>query len=255
MNIVTIMNYAGSDNHVNMCNMFVDQVIKHNPGCVLSILYRDNVDGRVRDFCKPHNNIQFIKRPDSRESWNVHHNIKFKLYNLSMIREPFIYLDCDIACMSSLQHLWSIKDDKPFIGVNHQNIPGHVDKFNFKFLNSGVQIVGDPEWYEFDNFQNIARKINGRMRPPGWDQANIFEYCASIDYDYTHPLVGYGWNSCAQYGVMVRGDDDIWRCSYNGPGYSGEATEYPVYLNHYWWDFKPWNINCPLYSDFISKSS
>lgn len=252
MNIITIMNYTGDDKHVNMCNMFVDQVIKHNPDCVLTILYNDNIHTCVREFCDQHTNIQFVKRPNAKDTWNNHHNITFKLYNLSKIKEPFIFLDCDIACMSSLQHLWDLKDEQPFIGVNHQNIPAHVDRFNFKFLNSGVQVVGDPDWYQFDNFRNIANKRGGRMRPPGWDQAHIFEYCDDIKYDYTHEQVGYGWNSCARYGVMK--NDGDWTCEYVGPAYPGESGRYKVHLNHYWDEYKPWNIDCPLYNSFINNN-
>lgn len=244
------MNYTGDDNHIHMCNMFVHQVMKHNPDCVLSILYKDTVHERVRSFCKEFDGVQFVKRPDAKDAWNNHHNIRFKLYNLSKIKEPFIFLDCDIACMSSLNHLWNLKDTQPFIGVNHQNIPAHVDRYNFKFLNSGVQVVGDPEWYQFDNFRGIAKKL-GRMRPPGWDQAHIFEYCADTQYDYTHPDVGYGWNSCAKYGRMIK--QDTWSCVYDGPAYPDESTRYQVHLNHYWDVYKPWNIDCPLYRDFINN--
>ena len=95
----------------------------------------------------------------------------------------------------------------------------------------------------------LVKSRKGNMSCPGWDQAHIFRYCESISYDYTHPDVGYGWNSCAKYGKMQK-DGDTWKCKYTGPAYPNEDKTYDVHLNHYWWNFKPWQIDCPLFKEY-----
>lgn len=250
MNIITIMNYNSIDsNNTKMCKIFISQIVKHNPECNLYILYETNLAPEIVSHADRFNNVTLLKRPGSSDCWSNHHNLRYKLFNLTHFKEPFIFLDCDIFCLSSLDHLWSRKDDQPFIGVNHQNIPGHTSHIGFKFLNSGVQVVGDPEWYKYNNFRVLSKSRNGNMSCPGWDQAHIFRYCESIGYDYTHPEVGYGWNSCAKYGKIQKTGDN-WTCKYTGPSYPGEDKTYDVHLNHYWWNFKPWQIDCPIFAEY-----
>jgi len=248
------MNYNIFDvNTTKMCKIFIKQVVYHNPDCNLFILYENEVSTNIVEYASKFPNVRFIKRKSNDNSWSDHHNIRFKLYNLTSIREQFIFLDCDIFCLGDLGYLWKHRNDQPFIGVNHQLIPGHTDHIGFKFLNSGVQVVGDPDWYQLDKFKEIFTKRGGNMQCPGWDQAHIFRYCESIGYDYTHPGVGYGWNSCAKYGKMQK-EAGEWICEYNGPAYPGEDKTYNVYLNHYWWNFKPWNLNCKLWCHYDTNS-
>ena len=242
------MNYD-REPYIKMCKVFIQQFKKYNEDANLHILYKDNMDAGIIKFATKYTNISFHQRKGCTEGWMNHHNVNFKLYNLCKVKEPFIFLDSDIFCLDSLDHIWSKRDDKPFIGIDHQLVPGHTDKHNFKFLNSGVQVVGDPDWYKFDMFRETYRSENGILMCPGFDQAHIFTYCNLIDYDYTHPEVGFGWNSYAKYGKVSEVDGE-WKCSYSGPTRPGEDKSYPVHLNHYWWDQKPWTLNCPIFKNF-----
>ena len=246
MNVVTIMNYD-KEPYIKMCKVFIREFKRHNEDVNLHILYESDIDNSIVEYSKKFNNINFHQRESCKNSWMDHHNVNFKLYNLCKIREPFIFLDSDIFCLSSLDHIWSKRNDKPFIGIDHQLVPGHTDQFNFKFLNSGVQIVGDPEWYQFDKFRDAYENVKGKLKCPGFDQAHIFTHCKLVDYDYTHPEIGYEWNSYAKYGEVTR-DKDTWKCVYNGPARKGEGKSYKVHLNHYWWNQKPWTLNCLIFN-------
>lgn len=248
MNVVTIMNYPDVDNYNKMCIIFVDLLKKYNPECNLFIIHKNDLPGPVLTHIKKYVNIKTLRLEHDPECWFNHHNVNYKMYNLTRIDQPFIFLDADIFCFSSLEHLWSLKDDQPFIAINHQYIPGHTTP-DFKFLNGGVQVVGDPDWYVYSNFRNAYQKCSGRLACKGFEQAHIFTYCIQAGYDYTHPEVGYGWNSCAKYGV-VQIDDDMYNCTYNAPSDDPEPDGYDVKLNHYWWDFKPWQIDCPVWNSY-----
>lgn len=245
MNIVTIMNYEDDARYNRMCKIFIFQLIKHNPTCNLFIMHQKTIPTEVSDVIKQFDNIKTLKLSHDTECWYKHHNVNFKLYNLSRLDEPFIFIDADIFCFSSLDSLWNIKNDQPFIGVNHQNIPGHTSS-GFKFLNSGVQVVGDPDWYKYSKFRDAFNKCEGKLMCKGFDQAHIYTRCVQDNYNYTHPDMMYEWNSCAKYGNIINRDDH-WRCTYEPPEEDTEPGGYDVKLNHYWWDFKPWNLNCPVW--------
>ena len=84
---------------------------------------------------------------------------------------------------------------------------------------------------------------------PGSDQAVLFRYFQSIGHDYTHPEIGPEWNSCA----------GITRLTRVGAGWKartrGLARDHDAHLIHYWSQFKPWSIGCPLYASYASAAS
>ena len=72
----------------------------------------------------------------------------------------------------------------------------------------------------------------------------LFRYFRSIGYDYTHPQVGPGWNSCA-------GVTEVWRSgSWWAARTRGLPAEYDVHIVHYWSQFKPWAIGDPVYASY-----
>ncbi|HUR55052.1 MAG TPA: hypothetical protein VMZ71_13045, partial [Gemmataceae bacterium] len=76
---------------------------------------------------------------------------------------------------------------------------------------------------------------------PGADQAVLFRYFRTIGYDYTHPDIGPAWTSCA-------GVTEVWREGGKWVGHTrGLGVDYPVHIVHYWSQFKPWAIGCPIY--------
>jgi hypothetical protein len=141
-----------------------------------------------------------------------------------------------------LSFLWDKRKDKPFIATAHQkNIDGHTTDNN-EFMNSGLQIVSDPHFLNYNHLYDHAQSIDFKFSSPGTDQALLDSYCKEIRYDFTHPNIGCEWNSCAGYGLVDIDDD------YNfSIRYKNKDIEYPVKINHYWNEFKPWAINCPIF--------
>lgn len=264
MKIVTIINYDDNHNYNVMCETFIKTLIKYNPECELDILHEKPIAHHILHTVDQFSNVKTIKCSRDPGCWSSHVNICFKLFNLCRVSEPFIFLDVDIFCFDSLKPLWRCIDDKPFIAIDHQVIPGNTDHLPYKFLNSGVQIIGDPEWYRYDKFRDAFNKAKKRARwkkgslspplaiCPGNDQANIFAHCKQIDYDYTHPDIGYRYNSCAKHGSIHKTGNGDWSCTYNCPV---SDDMYDVALNHYWWRYKPWNLNCPVFQSFMNNKT
>jgi hypothetical protein len=241
MNIVTIMNYDFNDRrNVVMCLMWAHSVYKASCGNArIVILTEKSLPAGFVEMLKKYNaEVEICPNLNS----SLHHNYRFKLYNLCHLDYPFIFIDCDILVMGNLQYLWDRKDDKPWIGIDHQlNIPGHTGKQ--PFLNSGVQIVGDPAFYDFDRIIKVASQRQFKYDVPGKDQAAIWTYFKSIGYDYTHPEIGTEWNACAGFSRIEKDDLSYWK----GETF-GLDNVHRIYVNHYWWDYKPWLINCPAYA-------
>jgi hypothetical protein len=249
MHVVTVMNYDSADvRSLLMCKMWMDAVQCCDPGAEITVLVgRPLPDGLGRYFAR-FGNVRVVRGqydPQAQvlRSRHATHNIFFKLFQLCALRNPFIYLDADIVVLESLEHLWSRRHDQPWIGIDHQaNIPGNTGAF--RFLNSGVQIVGNPEFYDYGAILCCARANDFRFEIPGSDQGCVWTYFRSIGYDYTHPEIGTAWNACAGFVDLARDEAGRWR---------GRVREldpvHDVYVNHYWHAFKPWLIGCPIYAE------
>jgi hypothetical protein len=245
------MNYRESPEYIRMCCIWIKQVIKHTQeNDIIVIIYNDLFMGEVYEYSKQYKNIHWVKRSSADISMIkscplfYHFNIHFKLFNLCKIKEPFICLDSDMFVLKDLNFLYDF-NEKPFIAVNHQNIPEHTSKIPFKFLNGGLQIVNDPSFLNFENILNAFLQTGANEYVPGHEQRVLFNYFKNIKYDYTHPKVNYEWNSCAKY-VKIEKRDGEWL------GYSTlKSFEHPVYINHYWCGYKPWKVNCPIYNEEV----
>ena len=243
MNIVTIFDYNLENiNYKTMLYMFVrsiDQSCKKYPYTLWIITNQTNTIDRMFGnthlrSIKPQYNPSIV--PQSMP------NIKNKLYNLCHLDFEFIYLDCDMYINEDLSFLWDKRKDRPFIATIHQkNINGHTTDNN-AFLNSGLQIVSDPHFLNYDHLYEYAQSIDFKFSSPGTDQALLDSYCKQIGYDFTHPNIGCEWNSCAGYGLVDIDDEYNFRIRYKN-----KDIEYPVKINHYWNEFKPWAINCPIF--------
>lgn len=250
MKLVTIMNYPPDDRFRRMCDVFLSTAIA-NGATSVTILYEDHPPV-VRLEHRRAADVEVV-RAKSHDVGHPHFNLRFKLPNLASLDYPFLYLDADIAVLSDLSYLWDRRHDKPWVGIDHQWVPSDPRTHRPPFLNSGVQLVGDPAFYDLDAIlavQNAVAPLNRASEftkaemfaCPGADQAVLFRYFRAIGYDYTHPEVGPGWNSCAGVTRVARaGDRWVGRTV-------GLTPDYPVHVNHYWSQFKPWAIGCPIYA-------
>jgi|GEM_PF-1813477 len=246
MKLVTIFNYPDRLNYNVMCIAWIQQAVKHCAGLPIEILKQaGELPPSVSDEAAKHQNITVVSRQKLANRFvfgglndKAQHNIFFKLYNLSLYDEPFVFVDADAFILASIQPLLDAAKSKPLIAVNHQNIPGHTSHLPDKFINTGVMAVSDPEIFQFDNFIQQLME-DKKLSFPGTDQSILNSYIRKIGYNPIHPDIGFEWNSCAGYTVFS--NDGTARSA-------GLDVEHNVYINHYWDTYKPWNIDCPIYA-------
>lgn len=249
LKLVTIMNYPPEPRSARMCRLFLDSAIAAGAACI-TILYEDHPPAITE---RQRNAVDLeLRRCRSHDVGHPHFNLRFKLANLAALDFPFLYLDADTYVLGDLNELWKRRRDKPWVGIDHQWVPGDPRTHRAPFLNSGVQLVGDPAFYDLAAIlaaQNAVAPLRDSARYskeemfacPGADQALLYRYFRAIGYDYTHPRIGAEWNSCA--GVTgVRCENGGWKAQT-----VGLSDNYEVELIHYWSQYKPWAIGCPIY--------
>lgn len=253
MHIVTVMNYTFDDERLLvMCMMWMDSVQRLNPGARVTVLSARPLPGRLAAHFRGFGNVAVEVRPYDRaakvlRSPHAMHNIFFKLHHLCGMGEPFIYLDADAIALSSLEFLWQRRHDKPWIGIDHQRrIPGHTG--DEPFLNSGVQVVGDPAFCDYSELIGTARECGFRWSVPGTDQALLNAHFRRIGYDYTHPQISAEWNACAGFVELRQDAHGAWTGAVRGL-----APSHAVRVNHYWGPFKPWQIGCPMFAQSCAR--
>ena len=254
MKLITIYNYPDDENYNKQCLWWFSQALKNSGNMPIEIWFEIEppvmYEIKFISLLSVNRDIKFVKKdrvdlseyiPSQYIDDKCSHNVGFKLWNLCKEEDPFIFVDADAIILEPLDYLVQ-RATKPIIMVDHQTIKGHTDFLPYNFLNSGVQVCADPSILNFNDIIKSFLDIGGYLCP-GTDQAMLFGYFRSLEYDYTHPEIGFGWNSCAGF-TMVIGDNAL--CY-------GLGDEYPVYINHYWYTYKPWTINCPLFNRFRKR--
>ncbi|MFO0935739.1 MAG: hypothetical protein U0798_04375 [Gemmataceae bacterium] len=252
VHVVTIMNFPPDVRVRQMTYAFLDSVVKHGAQRI-TILYEDSKP----EIAEEHRRQVPIEVVQGR-SYDVghpHFNLRFKLPNLASLDFPFLFIDSDTYILGDLNELWSRRTLKPWIGIDHQWVPSDPRTHREPFLNSGVQLVSDPRFYDLEKILAVQSAVAPLHRAaefgkyemfacPGADQAVLFRYFRTIGYDYRHPEIGPEWNSCAGV-TSVRREGDEWKAET-----VGLSEKYPVKLVHYWSQFKPWRIDCPIYKSY-----
>lgn len=249
MNIVTIFDYNWDDlNNQIMLQMFVGGITENCKRHPYNLWIITSQASKINPIFS-NSSIRTIQLRQTDYFVPSHMpNLKNKLYNLCNLDFEFIYLDCDMYVASDLSFLWDRRKDKPFISTIHQkNIKGvvyesHVEEDN-NFMNSGLQIVSDPSFLDYEKLYDFGRKLNFKFPVPGSDQALLDTYFNQIGYDFIHKDIGCEWNSCAGYGLVDIDDEYNFKIRYKN-----QDVEYQVKINHYWNEFKPWAINCPIFN-------
>ena len=98
---------------------------------------------------------------------------------------------------------------------------------------------------------SISRASTARKkcsRCPGSDQAVLSATSARLATTIRIPEIGPEWNSCAGVTKLTR-RDGVWT------GRTlGLRADHDVFLVHYWSQFKPWLIGCPVYADYVNRA-
>jgi hypothetical protein len=256
VHVVTIMNFTPEENLRRMCHAFLDSVVTNGASRV-TVIY-ENHKPSIAPEHRRRAEIEVVQGK-SVDVGHPHFNLRFKLPNLAAQTEPFLFLDADTYVLGDLRELWAKRHAKPWIGIDHQRIPSDPRTHREPFLNSGVQLVSDPAFYDLDKIlavQNAAAPLHRgfdfkkyeMFACPGADQAVLYRYFRTIGYDYTHPEVGPEWNSCAGV-TTVSKTNGQWTASTHSLN-----PNYDVKLLHYWSQFKPWQIDCPIFASYESPS-
>ena len=232
MKIISIFNFPNDDNYNSLCDWWLQNALKYSD-LPIEVWYEDNKPA----VWKPSDRVSYLQKerldiepllPNNLVSDKSKHNVGFKLHNLCSEVEPFIFIDADAIVLKDIQPLIEASKRKPFITVDHQDIPGHTSHIPFKFLNSGLQVCSDPAILDFKNILHY-QNLHTAFLCPGTDQSMLYTYFGYIDYDYTDPEIDWRWNNCA--------------------GFCRDLEE--ISINHYWYKFKPWTIECPAWKDFL----
>jgi hypothetical protein len=247
MNLITVFNYPDDKKYNTMFKVWLLQAIKSksqtNDIINIKILTENGINNTLKSFVDSlHCDYIHIEKRKRIQLNNVPHrwlhNVGFKLYNLCLENQPFIFLDADAILMTDMNDVIQASKDKPFISCDHQTIPRHTDKFKFKFMNTGFFVVSDTSFLDFNKIYNTPVVF----RCPGTDQFLLNNFCRFHKYDYKHHLIHYGWNSCGGYKKVV--DNII--LSHNLP------EKHRIHVLHYWDVFKPWITSCPIYNKLVS---
>jgi hypothetical protein len=247
MNIITVFNYQDDNKYNDMFKIWVLQALncKYNtPGINKVKILTEGINDKLKKFAKKLNTNDLIieireRKPLKNVPHRWLHNVGFKLYNVCQEKEPFVFVDADAIIMKNMNDVIKASKDKPFISTDHQTIPKHTDKFNYKFMNTGFFIVSDVNFLNFDKIYNSPQVF----KCTGTDQYLLNNYCKLINYDYTHPTIHYGWNSCGGYKIEI--GNKIY--SYGIP------EKHEIYILHYWDVFKPWITPCDIYNKLQKK--
>lgn len=239
MKLITIFNFPDEDNYNKLCHWWIKQALI-NSDIPIEIWYYDSInhlhyipeiwDKRFKMIQKPMLDISEKLHP-ALVSDKSKHNVGFKLYNLCNETQPFIFVDADAIIFENLNALIEASKRKSFIAVDHQDIAGHTSHIPIKFLNSGLQVCSSPELLNLDDiihYQNLHHKY----LVPGTDQSMLWTYFKHIEYDYTDEEIDWRWNNCAGF------CDDFEK----------------ICINHYWYKFKPWVLNCPKWEEFLKTT-
>ncbi|MBN1674830.1 MAG: exostosin family protein [Kiritimatiellae bacterium] len=240
--VVTIVNYPDQEKYNLMCMVWMSRVQKCAPGARIVVLTERGLARPVHEYYRRFSNVTVLKGQRANAHIFDHFLFTFKLHNLSRLSFPFLFIDADAFVLSDLSFLWERRHYKPWLGTNDQLIPGYTEIRPFVYLNSGVQLVADPAFYNYEMILNCFLNHGKRFICRGEDQAMLFDYFLTIGYDYTHPEIGPGWNACAGYTRLRRGPGGEWAGETHGL-----ARNHTVHINHYWGLYKPWNIDCPLF--------
>jgi len=247
MNLITIFNYPkDSENYTKMCMLWLYYTKKYHNDLNVKIFTKDGVNEYIKDTIDSYGFSLVYAHEDENLPFSdkkFKHNIGFKLFNLCKETEPFVFVDADAFILRDISDLVDKSNDQKIVMINHENIPGHTSNIPFTFLNSAVQVCNDISILKYDEI------IKQRIVAPGSDQSLLFSYFKNIGYDYTNPNIGFEWNSYAKNVNLKKDNNNEW------VGESrGLDVEHPVYINHYWYDAKPWEINCPIFNEYENIS-
>ena len=192
-----------------MCKIWIYLAKRFNPHANIKIFYKDKIDGIIQ-FGSRFSNIQFIQIncddivPYTKMNGCVVPSQDLTLATWKWVEDNkltrFICVEADAWILSPLDDFWSVIDSKPYIGVSERIIK---DK---PMLNSGVYSYSGTD---FVSYTKLIEQYNldGTIHYPFGDQWLTNAIFRRIDYDYTHPKIGFEYNCFALNCKVQKADD------------------------------------------------
>ncbi len=242
LKLVTLMDFPDDEKYNLLCMVWLKYARNNAPYAPIVIFTSKGLNKAIEKYCERFENIEVRHALIKPIKHFDHYNLAVKLYNLANLDFPFLFFDADAILLSDPSYLWERRHYKPWIGVDDQTSELRLCA-PFSHLNSGMQLVSDPAFYNYDLI--IKRFEAGGLNfiCNGEDQALLFDYFRVLGFDYRHPEINAGWNCCSRYCRLYKDEKGLWRgTTRNFP------QKYDVHIVHYWnGSCRPWNLKCPLY--------
>ena len=262
MNIVTIMNYKFDNSQINelkLCLLWINQAkLWLKPKDNIFIYTSKKLPKILTDQFLPnfHEGI-YIGSPNLEPSAPKEYTemIWYKLYTICHFPYKALFLDADAIIVNDLSVLEQItlNTEKPIFMIDHErDIHGHTLDLP-PTINSGVMLFNNLQQTKFNWNALIAfaqtigfayKYKHSTQHIPGNDQSLLQCYCNYINYNYSHKIFDIKFNTCA-IKTKYKYKDYLGRIAFR----SIDNLKENIYINHYWGPFKPWKINCPLFTD------
>lgn len=255
-----------TENYDKLCRVWLNQVKLSNPEEII-VLYNKNPP----EFLKDHLEVKLIKCDYGTDFENpvtgdvalddyIHFMLSFKMYNLFKLTPPFIYLDVDAIPIVDINELWSYKNNKPFIGIGHQNYYCLEDLFNeYKvskdpknILNGGVFIINDLSFIDTLKLKQLYDEliINDDDIKYVYDDILLTFYFNKINYDFKHPKLNTSWNCAPRTIFKIREFNGKTEVFSRDDDFKFELIKI---LHYYGVDKKPWITPCKYYNYLLKK--
>jgi hypothetical protein len=244
LRLVTLMDFPDDEKYNLLCMIWLKYARKNAPASPITILTSRGISRAIQKYLEQSENVEVRQAQVKPLQHFDHYNLAVKLYNLANLDFPFLFLDADAILLSAPSYLWDRRHYKPWIGVDDQTSQLRLCA-PFSHLNSGMQLVSDPVFYNYDLIVKRFQAGGYKFICNGMDQPLIFDYFRALGYDYRHPEINAGWNCCSRYCRLYKDESGRWR------GITRDFPEkYEVSVVHYWnGSCRPWNLKCPLYAE------
>ena len=125
---------------------------------------------------------QYVKPDDSRFPTAIYYRLLAPQF-LPESLDKIVYMDVDVAVLSSLRELWETPVDGVFVAaaVDRLMAPSHVAKIgldeNAVYFNSGLLVMNLKKWREdnvMDELFKLVDEMEGRLEFPDQDLLNVY---------------------------------------------------------------------------------
>jgi hypothetical protein len=204
------MNYSSLEG-IAMCKVWFYLMNRFNPQANIKVFYKDKIAG-IYEFGSRFPNVEFIEL--DYDGWFLTHDkmighvIPSQDLTLATWRwveehnlNKFICVEADAWVLASLDEFWSLLDDQPYIGIAERYV------YDKPSINTGVYGYNDINGFvSYTRLMEEYYRSGGIMGELGdqWLTNSLFRH---IDYNFTHPKIGFEYNCFALSSHTERADD------------------------------------------------